>query len=78
MRVTLTRELKEYVKAKVLSGRYFDASDVIRDALRALVERDGVESPALESAVLEGVSSSHGRYGRATLNRIRNAARQTE
>jgi|GEM_PF-648283 antitoxin ParD1/3/4 len=75
MKVRLTEELETLVKEKVRSGRYADESDVVRDALRALELRDDYESPALEAALLEGARSSHRPYGKATLNRIRNAAR---
>jgi len=75
MKVTLTEELEALVKEKVRSGRYTDASDVVRDALRALEQRDDFESPALEAALLEGVRSPHRPYGNATLSRIRKAAR---
>ncbi len=75
MKVTLTEELKSFVKEKIRSGRYADESDVMRDALRALELRDDYESPALEAALLEGVRSPHRPYGKATLNRIRKSAR---
>jgi antitoxin ParD1/3/4 len=76
MEVTLTKEQKAYVTRKVRSGRYSDASDVMRDALRALELRDDFESPALETALLEGVRSPHRLYSKSTLNRIRKAARR--
>lgn len=75
MKVTLTEELETLVREKVRSGRYADESDAMRDALRALELRDDYESPALEAALLEGVRSQHRPYGKATLNRIRNADR---
>jgi antitoxin ParD1/3/4 len=75
MKVTLTEELTTFVKEKVRSGRYADESDVMRDALRALALRDDFASPALEAALLEGVRSPHRPYGKATLERIRKAAR---
>jgi putative addiction module CopG family antidote len=75
MKVTLTEELETLVKEKVRSGRYVDESDVMRDALRALELRDDYESPELEAAILEGVRSAHRPYGKATLNRVRKAAR---
>jgi antitoxin ParD1/3/4 len=75
VKVTLTEELKSFVKEKIRSGRYADESDVMRDALRALELRDDYESPALEAALLEGVRSPHRPYGKATLNRIRKSAR---
>ena len=75
MQVTLTKELEQLVEAKVRSGRYADASDVLRDALRVLEQRDDFESPALEAAVLEGVRSPHRPYGKDTLERVRKTAR---
>ena len=75
MQVTLTKQLEELVEAKVRSGRYADASDVMRDALRVLEQRDEFESPALEAAVLEGVRSPHHPYGKDTLERVRKTVR---
>ncbi len=40
MNVSLTPELEEFVSAKVESGRYHSASEVVREALRLLEERD--------------------------------------
>ena len=74
MQVILTKELEEYVKAKVESGRYADESEVVRDALRVLEQRDDYESPALEAALLEGIQSGHRPYSKATLARIRKQA----
>ncbi|WP_187399254.1 type II toxin-antitoxin system ParD family antitoxin [Bradyrhizobium paxllaeri] len=36
MNVSLTDELSEFVKAKVSSGRYTSASEVVREALRIM------------------------------------------
>ena len=41
MNVSLTSELEKYVRRKVASGLYNNASEVIREALRALLEREG-------------------------------------
>lgn len=78
MKVTLTKELEIMVKEKVRSGRYADESDVVRDALRTLEQRDEFESPALEAALLEGVRSARRPYGKAALERIRKSARGLE
>lgn len=40
MNVSLTPELEQFVHSKVKSGRYLSASEVIREALRLLEERD--------------------------------------
>jgi predicted nucleotidyltransferase len=41
MNVSLTVELEKYVRHKVASGLYNNASEVIREALRLHVEREG-------------------------------------
>jgi putative addiction module CopG family antidote len=41
MNVSLTAELENYIRRKVASGLYNNASEVIREALRLLVEREG-------------------------------------
>lgn len=74
MEVTLTEELEKLIKEKVSSGRYLDESEVVRDALRALQQRDESESPALEAALLEGVRSSHNPYNESVLDRVRKIA----
>ena len=40
LNVSLTPTLRNYVRRKVKSGRYDSASEVIRDSLRALQERE--------------------------------------
>ena len=40
LNVSLTPTLRKYVHSKVRSGRYESASEVIRDSLRALQERE--------------------------------------
>ena len=40
MNVSLTPELEKFVSAKVDSGRYNSASEVVREALRLLEEHD--------------------------------------
>ena len=40
MNVSLTTELEDFVTAKVDSGRYTSASEVVREALRLMEERD--------------------------------------
>jgi antitoxin ParD1/3/4 len=44
MNVSLTTELERFVSAKVESGRYNSASEVVREALRLLEEHDHARS----------------------------------
>lgn len=44
MNVSLTPQLEEMVRSKVASGRYGNASEVIREALRLLEDYDRYES----------------------------------
>lgn len=58
--ITLTPYFKDLVEAKVQSGRYSDASDVLREALR-LFEQHEREREArlrdLQAAIDEGLAS---------------------
>ena len=47
MNVSLTPELENFVSAKVQSGRYNSASEVVREALRLLEEYDSARSAQL-------------------------------
>ena len=47
MNVSLTPELEKLVNQKVKTGRYQTASEVVREALRALEERDQVAAMRL-------------------------------
>lgn len=44
MNVSLTPELEEFVQQKVKTGRYSGASEVVREALRLLEQRDQLEA----------------------------------
>ena len=70
MEVTLTGEMEAFIKEKVRTGRYADASDVVRDALRALEQKEDFEPAELEAALLEGVGSPHKAYGTETLEQV--------
>ena len=48
MNVSLTKELEELVNSKVQTGRYLSASEVVREALRLLEERDRVQEIRVE------------------------------
>lgn len=47
MNVSLTPELEEFVNQKVESGKYQTASEVIRDGLRLLLEREELHQKKL-------------------------------
>ena len=47
MNVSLTPELEKFVSAKVESGRYNSASEVVREALRLLEEYDDARESRL-------------------------------
>jgi antitoxin ParD1/3/4 len=60
MNISLTRELDEFVTKKVKGGSYHTASEVIRDALRLLVEQDKlyqIRLQELRKAVKDGLES---------------------
>jgi antitoxin ParD1/3/4 len=49
MNISLTPQLAQFIKGKVESGMYHSASEVIRDALRLLQERERLQEVRLES-----------------------------
>ena len=60
MNVNLTLELEQLVQAKVQSGRYNSASEVVREALRLMDEQDRLREAKLEqlrSDVRQGLAS---------------------
>ncbi len=48
MNVSLTPQLEELVRAKVSSGLYTSASEVVREALRLMEEQDRLRQVKLE------------------------------
>jgi antitoxin ParD1/3/4 len=58
MNVSLTPQLEDYVKQKVAAGMYNSVSEVIREALRLLEERDAIKEmklAALRRDLQEGI-----------------------
>jgi len=53
MNVNLSPQLEEMVRQKVASGRYNSASEVVREALRLLDERDQLRAAKLERLRLD-------------------------
>ncbi len=56
--ITLPRDIAEAVEEKIKSGAYSSASEVMRDGVRALLERDA----ALERWLREDVIAGHDEY----------------
>ena len=48
MNISLTPELEQLIHQKLTSGRYQSASEVVREALRLLEERDQLRALRLE------------------------------
>jgi len=78
MNVSLTPELEKFVSAKVQSGRYSSASEVVREALRLLEEHDEARAAQLAEfngelgrrlAALDRGESLHPAEARARLQR---------
>jgi antitoxin ParD1/3/4 len=60
MNISLTPYFEEMVKDKLASGLYHSASEVIRDALRLLEERDKIRELKLEELrkeINQGINS---------------------
>ncbi len=49
MNISLTPQLEGYVKKKVSTGLYHSASEVIREGLRLLEERDSLKDAKLQA-----------------------------
>ncbi len=61
MNVHLTDELERLVQNKVQSGRYNSASEVVREALRLLEERDelrAIRKDELRKRIAEGLEAA--------------------
>lgn len=72
MNVNLSRDLYQFVKAAVKSGRYTSASEVVRDALREKKEADLHE---VQRKIEQGLNSAqHGEVfeGEFVIQEIRN------
>jgi antitoxin ParD1/3/4 len=70
MNVNLTPQLEEFVHKKVKSGLYNSASEVVRDALRLMEERDRIKELKLQllrEEIQRGLDDlESGRYGEYT------------
>ena len=73
MNVSLTPELEQFVDAKVESGLYNNASEVVREGLRLLKEQDEVRLRWREQIERGWLDAQAGRIvdGPATMARIK-------
>jgi antitoxin ParD1/3/4 len=76
MNVHLTPELEGLVQAKVQTGRYNSASEVVREALRLMLERDQLfklQKDEMRKKIARGLNSlqlAKGVDGEAVFNRL--------
>jgi antitoxin ParD1/3/4 len=54
--ISLPPELEEYVDAKVECGEYAHASEVVRDGIRLLMQREAEKLEWLRNAIAEGLA----------------------
>ncbi|WP_415895102.1 type II toxin-antitoxin system ParD family antitoxin [Neptuniibacter sp. PT34_22] len=77
MNVSLTPKLEAFVKSKVESGSYNSSSEVVREALRLLEQRDAEEQLKLETLRaeiqkgLDSVAAGNVRDGREIFEEIK-------
>ena len=79
MNVSLTPELEELVRQKVASGRYASSSEVIRQALRLLEQRDQEyerKLAALQADIDEGMKGPFIPLNEETIEEIKAAGRR--
>ncbi|MBV8842893.1 MAG: type II toxin-antitoxin system ParD family antitoxin [Bryobacterales bacterium] len=55
--ISLPEELEAYVEAKVASGEYAHASEVLRDGLRLMMQHEAERLEWLRGAIAEGQAS---------------------
>jgi antitoxin ParD1/3/4 len=66
MNISLTPELENYLKQKVQTGMYHSSSEVVREALRLLEEKDSlreIKLQKLRAEIQKGIDSLEGDGG---------------
>ena len=79
MNVALSKYYEDYVREEIETGRYGNASEVVRAGLRALQkqEQEAVSSiPDLERKLMEGLRGPAAPFRPSDLNRIRARTRK--
>jgi antitoxin ParD1/3/4 len=56
--ISLPKEMEDYISAKVASGEYAHASEVVRDGVRLLMDQEAERLAWLRTAIAEGVASA--------------------
>ena len=77
MNINLTPQLEDLVRAKVISGLYNSASEVVREALRLMEREDQVRAVTLEQLrqdIRQGMQS--GTAGELDIEAIKRRGRQ--
>ena len=58
--VSLTAELNAFIRSQVASGQYQNASEVVRAALRLLVQQAGRDEPKAPRFMMRGRNARQG------------------
>ena len=77
MNINLTPQLEDLVRAKVISGLYNSASEVVREALRLMEREDQIRAATLEQLrhdIQEGLQS--GSAGEFDIEAIKRRGRE--
>lgn len=56
--ISLPAEMEQYIDAKVASGEYAHASEVVRDGVRLLMKQEAEKLEWLRNAIQEGLDSA--------------------
>jgi antitoxin ParD1/3/4 len=78
MNVSITDELASYVRKKVKSGRYNNASEVVRDALRRMEEDDARTLRLAEPTAESLLADLTGQQTEAIRRRVRGGIQSIE
>jgi antitoxin ParD1/3/4 len=71
--LTLGKHWESFIKEKISNGQYGSASELVRDSLRLLEERD-IKLEALRAALIEGEES--GTAGKLDIESIKRKGRE--
>lgn len=76
MNVSLTPRLEKYINRKVKQGKYQTASEVVREALRAMEERDEARDRLREELRPAYEASKRGEYSDLTFEELKAEGRR--